>query len=74
MRTTSDRLESNYEQMKISLYELNALSDNEKAQVVLEHGTHLKISEEDGYIINLYSLSDFYVEIWYDASATSQKI
>ncbi len=52
--------------MKIDLCQFNALPDSEKALTVLEQGTNLKTRKEDGCIINLYSLSDFYVEIWYD--------
>ena len=52
--------------MKITLYEFNALTDSEKAQEVMEHGTNRKSRKEDGLIINLHSLSNFYVEVWYD--------
>ena len=52
--------------MKISLYEFNVLTDFEKTQVVLENDTNLKTRKEEGYIVNLYSLPDFYVEVWYD--------
>ena len=52
--------------MKIDLYQFNALTDPEKAQAVLEHGANLKTRKEDGFIINLYSLYNFYVEVWYD--------
>ena len=50
--------------MKIDLYQFNALPDPEKTQAVLEHSTNLKTRKEEGFIVNLYSLSDFYVEIW----------
>jgi len=52
--------------MKIDLYQFNALADPEKAQAVLEHGTNLKTRKDEGFIVNLYSLSNFYVEVWYD--------
>ena len=59
--------ESHYlSNMKVSLYEFNAQTDLDKTQVVLEHGNNLKTRKDEGYIVNLYSLYDFYVEIWYD--------
>jgi hypothetical protein len=52
--------------MKINLYQFNALTDPDKAQEVLEQGTNLKTRKDEGFIINLYSLSNFYVEVWYE--------
>ncbi len=50
----------------MNLYQFNALTDPEKTRVVLEHGINLKTRKEDRFIINLYSFSDFYVEVRYD--------
>ena len=55
--------------MKIDLYQFNALTDPEKAQEVLEHGANLKTRTEGGLIVNLYSISNFYVEVWYDGAS-----
>ena len=55
--------------IKISLYEFNFQTDPDKTQVVLEHGTNLKTRKDEGYIVNLYYLSNFYVEIWYDENS-----
>ena len=52
--------------MIIRLYDFNAQTDLEKAQVVLEHGTNLKTRKEEGFIVNLYYISNFYIEAWYD--------
>lgn len=52
--------------MKITLYEFNILPDNEKADTVWENGVFLLNRVVEGNAINLYSLNDFYVEIWYD--------
>lgn len=52
--------------MKITLYEFNILPDNEKADTVWEYGVFLLNRVVEGNAINLYSLNDFYVEIWYD--------
>ena len=55
--------------MKPTLYEFNVLSDNEKADIVWKHGKFLTNRVVEGNAINLYTLNDFYVEIWYDQSS-----
>lgn len=50
---------------KMGLYEFNILPDSEKADIVWEHGAFLTNRVEGRFGINLYSLSDFYVEVWY---------
>ena len=52
--------------MKIGLYKFNILADAEKLELLFEHGAKLKTRKTDENIINLYSLSDFYVEVYYD--------
>ena len=52
--------------MKPTLYEFNVLPENDKADVVWEHGKFLSNRNIEGHGINLYSLNDYYVEIWYD--------
>lgn len=51
---------------KMGLYEFKILSDSEKADIVWEHGVFLSNRIEADYGINLYSPSNFYVEIWYN--------
>ena len=55
--------------MKFSLYEFNILPDGEKADNVWEHGKFITNRVVEGHVINLYSLNDFYVEIWYHQSS-----
>ena len=52
--------------MKIGLYEFNVLPEDKKAQMVWDHGTFLTNKADDFKAVNLFSLSSFYVEIWYD--------
>ena len=52
--------------MKIGLYEFNVLTDIEKANMVLDNGTFMLKRHDDQHVINLYTLSDFYVELYYD--------
>lgn len=55
--------------MKVNIYQFNALSDSGKAQTALEHGINLKTRKDEGFIINLYSLNNFYVEVWYNENS-----
>ena len=59
--------------MKIGLYECNVLTDIEKANMVLDHGTFMVKRHDDQHVINLYALSDFYVELYYDAKSNRIK-
>ena len=52
--------------MKIGLYEFNMLTDIEKANMVLDNGTFMLKRHDDQQVINLYTLSDYYVELYYD--------
>lgn len=49
----------------VTLYEFNALDDNGRAEVAWT-GTYLGQREEGDQIIQLYSLPDFYTEVFYD--------
>ena len=51
-----------------SLEEFNQLSDREKAEAIWQ-GNFLADREENGLIVQLYSLCDFYVEVYYDGLA-----
>lgn len=50
----------------LTLFDFNALSANEKAELVWQ-GSFLADREEDGLRIQLYALPSFYVEVCYDA-------
>ena len=52
--------------MKIGLYEFNVLPEDQKAQMVWNHGTFLTNKADGKKAVTLYSLSNFYVEIWYN--------
>ena len=52
--------------MKIGLYEYNLLTNDEKSQMIWDHGTFLTNKADDFKAVSLYSLSGFYVEVWYD--------
>ncbi|RZK27150.1 MAG: hypothetical protein EOO43_00520 [Flavobacterium sp.] len=50
----------------IGLYEYNALTHDDKGSMLWANGTYLTMRQEGHYKINLYSLSNFFVEAWYD--------
>ena len=52
--------------MKIGLYQFNIMDENEKAQTLWDNGTFLTNKSDNLKSVNLYSLGDFYVEVWYD--------
>lgn len=51
---------------KLGIYEFNQLGLDAQANLLWEHGTFLMNRLDDRHIFNLYSLSDFYVEVCYD--------
>ncbi|KAF0195270.1 MAG: hypothetical protein FD166_2986 [Bacteroidetes bacterium] len=51
---------------RLSLYKYNQLSSDEKAILLWDQGIYLMNRFEGVYLINLHSLLDFYVEVWYD--------
>ena len=52
--------------MKRTLYEFNVLPDSEKANIVWELGKFITNHVMEGNAINLYSLNDFYLKLWYN--------
>ncbi|MFH1118712.1 MAG: hypothetical protein V1775_02735 [Bacteroidota bacterium] len=50
----------------MKLYEFNSLVEDKKATILLDQGVYLMNRIEGSYIINLHSLFDLYVEVWYD--------
>jgi hypothetical protein len=53
----------------MGLYDFNILSNIEKVFVLFDKGINIATRKESGYTIDLYSLSAFYVEIWYDSKS-----
>lgn len=54
---------------QIGLYEFNIMNDDSKAALPWDKGTFIMTSIENPYSINLYSLYDFFAEIWYNDDA-----
>lgn len=52
----------------MDICEFKRLSDAEQLAFVIYYGTFLMNRLEDGFSINLYGLSKFYVEIWFNQS------
>jgi hypothetical protein len=50
----------------LTLYDFNGLNDDEKANAVWE-GTFLADRREEDLTVQLYSVGNFYVEVFYDA-------
>jgi hypothetical protein len=51
---------------KMKLYEFLGLSDSEQYDVVWSEGVHVDTHIKDNIAINLYSINDFYCEVYYD--------
>jgi hypothetical protein len=51
----------------LTLYDFNGLTEDEKANAVWG-GTFLADRFEIGFTVQLYSVSSFYVEVFYDAA------
>jgi len=48
--------------------QFSELSINEKIELVIENGTEILNRIFLFYVIRLYSIDDFYVEVWYKTS------
>lgn len=55
----------------IGIYEFNLMDDNSKAALLWGKGTFIMTRIENQYRINLYSLYDFFAEVWYNDEANS---
>ncbi|MBE0662549.1 MAG: hypothetical protein IH597_08785 [Bacteroidales bacterium] len=53
----------------MNLYQYIALSNDAKSQLLWEQGIYVMNRFEDDLAINLYMLSDFYVEAWYNQNS-----
>ncbi|KAF0198409.1 MAG: hypothetical protein FD166_1462 [Bacteroidetes bacterium] len=49
----------------MELYEFNALDIDSKVILLAKNGVYLLNRVEGNYLINLYTLYSFYVELWY---------
>ena len=49
--------------------QFSELSINEKIELVIDNGTEILNSIFLFYVIRLYSIEDFYVEVWYKTSS-----
>jgi hypothetical protein len=65
--TNSGRFNS-YIMCKLTLTEFNRLSSHDQEEIVW-NCTFLADREENGLIVRLYGLSEFYLEVFYDANA-----
>ncbi|MDB5141135.1 MAG: hypothetical protein JWR12_3051 [Mucilaginibacter sp.] len=52
----------------LTLYDFNSLTDTEKAEAVWR-GSFLADRGENGLMVQLYAVSSFYVELFYDPLA-----
>lgn len=52
--------------MRIELHTFDILTDIEKTEMVLDNGTFMLKRQDKDHVISLYTLSDFYVEMYYD--------
>ena len=53
--------------MEMGIYEYNLLDTDSQATVLWDKGVFMMNRFEAEYSINLYSLYDFYVEVWYES-------
>lgn len=49
----------------MTLYQFNAMDENQQARVIWEQGVAVAGREEGNYKLLLYQIDGFYVEIWY---------
>ena len=52
----------------VSISEFNSLTMDEKAWHLWHGACFLHVFEKDGYRINLFYLSNYYIELWYSIS------
>lgn len=50
----------------MNLYEFCRLSETEQYNIVWNLGTHIDTHIKENIAINLYAISEFYVEVYYD--------
>ena len=47
-------------------YQFNLLPENDQAGYTWEHGTYIAFRKESHFVINLYSVDKFFVEVWFN--------
>jgi len=50
----------------MTLYKFNSLSRNNKFQATWDYGQHIETILQNSLVINLYAVSKFFVEVYYD--------
>ncbi|WP_162052917.1 hypothetical protein [Pontibacter pamirensis] len=50
----------------MDLYQFNRRPLEQRAGIVMEHGTFLAIRHRSQYIISLYYINQFFAEMWYE--------
>jgi hypothetical protein len=55
----------------MGLYDYNILPDEQKAIILWDKGVFIMNRYHEEFSINLYSLFDFYVEVWYEDTINS---
>ena len=55
----------------MTLYEFNALDEKEKGEAVFTQATFIDDRSEAPFKVQLYRLSNFYVEVYYDVQANA---
>jgi hypothetical protein len=50
----------------LTLYDFNGMDEAGQAEAVFTEGVFIDDRDEDGLRVQLYRLSDFYVEVFYD--------
>ena len=53
----------------MTLYEFTALTEEEQFNSIWNLGTHIDTHIKENIAINLYSINEFYVEVYYDRDA-----
>lgn len=50
----------------MDLYQFNRRPLEQRASIVMKHGTFLAIRHRSQYIISLYHINQFFAEMWYE--------
>ena len=57
---------ANYLLLKMTLYDFNGLDVQDQADSLCEHGVFLSERQNDRYIILLYQIDGFYIEVYFN--------
>ncbi len=50
----------------MTLYEFNALSDEQQMQCWMQQGQFLMTRHTEQFAVNLYAVEGFFIEVWYN--------